>query len=379
MKSWGKLSRSILKIRDVIEFVDSWTPPGAALQDDNPGLQVGSSNSKLKNILVTLDVTDRIIEEAIENQANLILSHHPLLNKPLKCVDVNSWAGRKVAKLIKHDITVYSAHTNLDGCRDGVSIELARVLGVKNAEFLKAPDQHWLKKIAVFVPETHIDAVREAMSEAGAGVVGDYTHCSFNISGTGTFLGGDSTSPAVGEKGALEMVDEIRLEMLAPDWSISSVISALRASHPYEEAAYDIYNLDNEDVNFGFGAIGNLDKPVPLHELVESIKQNLGLKALCVMEGPAQKVTRLAVCGGSGGALVEDACRQNADVFITGEMKYHAYLEYEDRLTVIVVGHYASERVILPVWTEKLRNWLGDNAVTVIETKMITNPVKYLI
>ena len=167
--------------------------------------------------------------------------------------------------------------------------------------------------------------------------------------------------------------------MIAPDWSIQGIISALQTSHPYEEVAYDIYKLDNEDVNFGFGAIGNLDKPVSPHELIKRVKRTLGLKALSVMEGPVQKVSRVAVCGGSGGVLIEDASRQKADVFITGEMKYHTYLEYEDRLTVIVVGHYASERVILPIWTEKLQKWLGDAPVTVIETKMITNPVKYLI
>ena len=368
-----------MRIKDVTDFLNSWIPPGAALQDDNPGLQVGDLNASVKNILVTLEVTDRVIEEAVENQVNLILTHHPLIFKPLSNLDVNSWVGRKIAALIKNDIAVYAAHTNLDGARDGVSIELARILGVENPTFLKSAESKWLKKLAVFVPSSHLDAVRDAMARAGAGVIGDYTHCSFNIPGTGTFWGSESTSPAVGEKGALQNVEEIRLEMVLPEWNLGAVLQAMIAAHPYEEVAYDVYPLENSDVNFGFGAIGDLTKPLSLKDLVGIVKVKLGVKTLSVMEGPAEKVTRLAVCGGSGGALVEEAWRQGAEAFVTGEMKYHTYLEYEDRLTVIVAGHYATERVILPIWTDRIKRWLGDSPISVIETKMLTNPVKYII
>lgn len=368
-----------MRIRDVIDYLHSWIPPGAALADDNPGLQVGDADAVLKNILITLEVTDRVIEEAVENQANLILSHHPLIFKPFSKLDVNTWLGRKITQLIKHDIAVYAAHTNLDAAKEGVSIALARKLGIENPTFLSPPQGRWMRKIVVFVPASHLEAVRSAMAGAGAGLIGEYTHCSFGISGTGTFFGGESTTPVVGEKGSLQSVEEVRLEMILPSWNKEAVLTALKAVHPYEEVAYDVYPLENRDVNFGFGAIGDLAKPVSLMDLIGIVREKLGVKTLGVMEGPAEKVRRLAVCGGSGGQLVEDAWQQGAEAFITGEVKYHTFLEYEDRLTVIVAGHYATESVILPVWAEKIGQWLAGSPISVIETKMLTNPVKYLV
>lgn len=368
-----------MRIKDVIDYLEGWIPPGAALSSDNPGLQVGDPGSILKNILVTLEVTDRVIEEAVENQVNLILTHHPLIDQPLTKLSMSSWLGKKIAKLVKHDIAVYAAHTNLDAARDGVSIVLARLLGVKDPVFLTGPESKWLKKLVVFVPASHLDDIREAMANAGAGMIGDYTHCSFNISGTGTFIGGESSSPAIGKKKAFESVEEVRLEMILPGWNLDRVLNAMKAAHPYEEVAYDIYPLENYDINFGFGAIGDLSKPLPLKDLIQVVREKLGVKTLSVMEGPAEHVNRLAVCGGSGGQLVEYAWRRGAEAFVTGEMQYHKFLEYEDRLTVIVAGHYATERVILPVWTERIQQWLTDTAVSVIETKMLTNPVKYII
>lgn len=365
-----------MQVRELVRFLESWSPEGAALPEDNPGLQVGNPSADITNILVCLDVTDRVIEEAIENQVNLILSHHPLLYGSLKQLRIDSWVGRKIESLIKHDIALYSAHTNLDAARDGVSFALARKLGVANPEFLKPPGNAWQRKIAVFCPENEVERVRIAMSEAGAGIIGAYRQCSFNIKGYGTFFGTEATAPSVGEKGKLEQVDEIRLEMLFPAWKEHEIVKAMQQAHPYEEVAYDIYPLENRDVNFGFGAIGELESPVALPEFFKRLKNELGVKILQVVEGPAQNVLKLAVCGGSGGALIEDAVRQGADAFITGEMKYHSYLEYEGKLTIIVAGHYATEQVILPVWVEKLQSWLDDSHISVIETKVLTNPVK---
>lgn len=370
---------SSLSVADVIGFISRWAPLDTALPDDNPGLQVGRRDAPVTNILVTLEVTDRIIEEAVENQVSLILTHHPLIFQPLKRLDVDTWLGRKLEALIKNDIAVYAAHTNLDGARDGVSFALIKRLGVPDPQFLKPSKERWLKKIAVFVPAPDVDNVRRAMAEAGAGIIGDYTFCSYNIEGKGTFWGGKGTHPALGSKGRLETVDEVRLEMILPSRRQHDVIQAMRGAHPYEEPAYDLYPLDNVDVSTGFGAIGDLPEPVLLTDLFDTIKNQLGVKALAVMEGPAHTVSRLAVCGGSGEALVEDACRQGAQAFVTGEMKYHTFLEYEGKTTVIVAGHYATEQVIVPVWSARLREWLGDRPVSVIETKILTNPIKHII
>lgn len=367
-----------MRIREVIDFMESWAPPGAALAKDHPGLQVGDPAVEVKNILVCLEVTDRIIEEAVENEVNLILSHHPLIFQPLRNIDSATWLGRKISRLLQAGITVYSAHTNLDAAREGVSIALAKRLGVERPKFLVPAEGRWLKKIAVFVPPDHLDAVRIAMADAGAGVIGAYSQCSFNIEGFGTFFGGSDAAPAVGEKGNLERVKEVRLEMILPAWRSRKVIAAMRNSHPYEEVAFDLYPLENEDVNYGFGAIGDLPQPVSLQNLLQSIRERLGIKAVGVVEGPSEKISRLAVCGGSGGELAEAAWRQGADVFITGEMKYHTLLEYEDRMILIIAGHYPTEAVILPVWADRLQRWLGDAPISVIETKLITNPVKYL-
>ncbi len=372
------LERKTMRIREVINFMESWAPPGAALAKDHPGLQVGDPAAEVKNILVCLEVTDRIIEEAVENEVNLILSHHPLIFQPLMSIDSATWLGRKIARLLQAGITVYSAHTNLDAARDGVSIALAKRLGVEHPKFLAPADGRWLKKIAVFVPSDHLDAVREAMADAGAGVIGEYSQCSFNIEGTGTFFGGLGASPAVGEKGNLERVKEVRLEMILPAWRSLEVVAAMKSAHPYEEAAYDLYTLENQDVNFGFGAIGSLPQPISLKEFLRLIQMQLGIKAVGVVEGPSEKIQRVAVCGGSGGELAEAALKQGADAFVTGEMKYHSLLEYEDRMTLIIAGHYSTEAVILPIWVDRLQRWLGDAPITVIETKLITNPVKYL-
>jgi dinuclear metal center YbgI/SA1388 family protein len=367
-----------MRIREVIDFMAGWAPPEAALAKDNPGLQVGDPHAEVKNILVCLEVTDRIIEEAVENEVNLILSHHPLIFQPLRSIDSATWLGRKIARLLQAGIAVYSAHTNLDAARDGVSITLAKRLGIEHPKFLAPADGRWLKKIAVFVPADHLDAVRGAMAAAGAGVIGEYSQCSFSSEGTGTFFGGPETSPAVGEKGNLERVREVRLEMILPAWRSRDVITAMRKSHPYEEVAYDLYPLENEDGNYGFGAIGSLLQPISLKEFLSLLQKRLGVKAVGVVEGPSEKILRVAVCGGSGGELAEAAFRQGADAFVTGEMKYHSLLEYEDRMTLIIAGHYPTEAVILPIWVDRLQRWLGETPISVIETKLITNPVKYL-
>jgi hypothetical protein len=255
---------------------------------------------------------------------------------------------------------------------------LARILGIERPRFLSPPDRPWLKKLAVFVPESHLEEVRNALAQAGAGIIGDYTHCSFQVAGTGTFSGGEHSTPKVGSKGRLEQVPEVRLEMIHPAWKTEAVVRAMIAAHPYEEVAYDIYPLENEDVNFGYGAIGDLTRPLACADLLRLVKEKLGVPALEFVPGATDLVTTLAVCGGSAGDMAEAAWKQGAQAYVTGEMKYHALLEFDRRMAVILVGHYTSEIVILPVWIQRLQAKLKDGTVQVVQTKQITNPVQYI-
>jgi len=366
-------------IADLISFLEEWIPPGSAMSRDNPGLQVGDPREELRGVLVALDVTPAVVEEAVSAGVNLILSHHPLIFTPLSRLDQTTPLGGMIAKLVRHHVAVYSAHTNLDASGQGVSMALARALEVDKPRFLAPPESRWLKKLAVFVPPDHAAAVREAMARAGAGVIGEYTHCSFNLEGTGTFQGGENASPAVGVKGNLEQVLEVRIEMILPAWKAGAVVRAMQAAHPYEEVAFDLYPLENSDVSYGFGAIGDLPMPVSLEDLVQRVKERLGCPAVGVMEGPSRNIARLAVCGGSGGELVEAAWKQGADAYLTGEMKYHTLLDYKDRITVLLAGHYPSEAVIVPEWAQRLRQWLDGRPVPVIETRVMTNPLTYQI
>jgi dinuclear metal center YbgI/SA1388 family protein len=367
-----------LLIRDLIRQIESWYPRGSAMPQDNPGLQVGDPRLPLKNVLVTLDVTDEVIEEALNTDANLILSHHPLVFKPIQHIGASGWLGKKIARLLKHEVAVFSAHTNLDASRQGVSMVLARLLGVAQPRFLEPATGNWLKKLAVFVPLEHVDAVREAMAQAGAGMIGDYSHCSFNLSGLGTYWGNEAADPAVGQKGRLETVQEIRLEMMLPSWKLEPVVSAMKAAHPYEEVAFDLYPLENEDINYGFGAIGDLEKPLPVADFIRQTRQVLEVDAVGHCAGPKKEISRLAVCGGSGGDLIQTAAVQGADVFLTGEMKYHSLLEYRNQLTIILAGHYATEVVIVPLWAQRLREWLSSQPLQVFESQALRNPMTYL-
>lgn len=367
-----------MKIAELIGIIEDWTPPGSALEKDNPGLQVGDANTPLKNVLLSLDVTEAVLDEAIQKEANFILSHHPLIFEPLRRVDEATSTGKLIAKALRHGLSIYSAHTNLDASREGVSMELARLLGIQQPRFLIEPYGRWLKKLTVFVPPEHVDAVRGAMAEAGAGRIGEYSHCSFNIPGSGTFLGSDAAAPTVGQKGRLESVSEIRLEMIVPQWRLNEVIRAMTAAHPYEEVAYDVYPLDNKDMNYGFGAVGELDEPLILKALARRVCERLGVDAVGVAEGPEQPIRRLAVCGGSGGELAEAAWKSGAQAYITGELKYHALLEYRDRVSLIVAGHYATEQVMLPRWAQRLRERLRGEPIQVMETERHTNPLKYI-
>ncbi len=367
-----------MMIKELVSYLEEWAPPGAAWEKDNIGLLVGAENQKLKKIFLCLELNRDSLEAAIKQNCNLIITHHPFIFKPFKKINFTKDPKAELLKqLIKNDIALFSAHTNLDFTKDGVSYELANRLGLKNITFLKSQEANQLK-IVVFVPNEFLENVSTALFDAGAGIIGDYDKCSYRLEGTGTFFGGEETSPVVGEKGKLEKVSETRLEVLVDQWKLNKVIKALLKSHPYEEPAYDIYPLKNKNVNYGFGAIGELERTYSQKEFLDLVIKKLKCKNLRYTEGKG-RVKKVAVCGGSGADLLNNAIISGADAYVTADIKYHTFEEARGKLLLIDAGHYETEVPVLDVLKKRIINFLNEHnyTVDVIKFKGSTNPVKF--
>lgn len=366
-----------MKCYEIFRFIEDWAPRGIAWDNDNVGLQVGSAENDLTNILLCLDLTEDVVADAIRRKCNLIVSHHPLLFRALKKIDIQSdKTSRIIEKLIKQNITAYSAHTNLDFTNEGVSFKLAEKLKLKNLTFLKNLTSNQFK-LSVFVPFNHIDEVSEAIYSAGGGVIGEYSHCSFRTIGTGTFKGSAKSNPTLGRKKKLEYADEIKLEVLINSFNSSKIISAMLKAHPYEEVAYDLYPLANINVNYGIGVIGKLDKPMVEKDFLKYVSSSLKIKNFRFSSGNQKKINKVAVCGGSGSDLMSAAVEKNADAFITADIKYHIFDEALNKLLLIDAGHYETEIFVLDEIQAKLRRFLSGNKIQVLKYTGTTNPVKF--
>ena len=332
-----------MKLIEIIKNIETWAPKEIAWQKDNVGLQIGDADKKVKNILLCLEVDDKVIDEAVKKKCNFIISHHPLIFTPLKRITpANDTTSRLIQKLIKNDITVYSAHTNLDYTTDGVSFQLAEKLELKNIGFLvKLKSNQY--KVIVFVPEKECDTVADAMFKAGAGAIGEYSSCSFRIGGIGTFRGSEKTKPRPGSKEKFESFQELKLEMIVERWNLDSVLSALKKSHPYEQPAFDIYPLDNENLNYGVGAVGELDREFHLNEFLNHVSHKLVVKNFRYVKGTKNKIKKVAVCGGSGSEYLKNALSYKCDAFITADIKYHTFRDAEDAILLVDAGHYETE------------------------------------
>jgi len=368
-----------MTVRDIQRILEAWAPKEVAWERDNVGLQVGNSSARVRGILVSLDLTEDIVAEAKRKQANLIVTHHPLLFRPQRSVTSGNGAGRCIHALVKSGINLYSAHTNLDFTRGGTSFAMAEALGLKNVDFLVKSYQV-KRKVVTFVPVGAADRVARAMSEAGAGRIGNYKECSFRTPGQGTFRGTEGATPTVGKKGRLEQVQEIRLEMIANQWDVNPVISAMKSAHPYEEVAYDVYPLENRSDDFGMGVIGEWPRPVPLKSLLGRVKRALKAKAIRCTTRDNRVVRRVAACGGSGSDLLEEAISQNADAFITADVRYHSFHDADGRITLIDAGHFETEQVVVPIVVKKLKHELKlmGGEIPVFAAQTSTNPVRYM-
>jgi dinuclear metal center YbgI/SA1388 family protein len=364
---------------NIIEFLENWAPPGAAWEKDNVGLQVGSKTLKVTNILLCLELTEKVLIESIKKKANFIFTHHPFLFKPLKNINTYSDAkGRLIEQLIKNDVTLYSAHTNLDFTKDGVSFELAKSLKLKNLQFLEQEKSNQFK-LVVFVPVESFEKVAEELFNAGGGIIGEYTNCSFNINGIGTFKGSENSNPKVGTKQKFEKVNEVRLEILVDSWKLNKIVNVLKKVHPYEEPAFDIYQVQNENMNYGYGVIGTLNKSMTQNEFLFHVCKSLNISDLRYAKGSGKKIKTVAVCGGSGSDLLNVAVSKKADAFITADLKYHTFQDGEDKILFIDAGHYETEILSLNAVKRKLEEFIKINgeSVNVFKYSGSTNPVRF--
>ncbi len=363
---------------EVLKNMEEWAPPGIAWDKDNIGLQVGSGQDKIRGIFLCLELNKQALDSALKNNCNLIITHHPLIFNPITKLDTQKDSKAKLIKeLLVNNISVFSFHTNLDFTKDGVSFALADKLKLKDAEFLEFSKNNQFK-LVVFVPEKYSEKVSNAMFKAGGGNIGDYSNCSFRQQGSGTFMGSENSNPVIGAKLKFEKVNEIRIEMLVDSWNLHQVIKSMNNAHPYEEAAYDIYPVENINKNYGFGVIGTLSKSLYKEEFLKFVCSSLGINNLRFCNGKSKKIKKVAVCGGSGSNLVNSAIRKNADAFITADIKYHTFQDAEESILLIDAGHYETEIHSLPVVKSRLEKYISSQGETckIFIYKKTTNPVK---
>ena len=353
------------RVHRIAEAVEEIAPRALAEDWDNVGLQVGDPRSEVGRVLVALTPLPEVFEEAEEIGADLLLFHHPLIFKALHNVDVSSYPGDLVARAIGSGLTVYAAHTNYDAAPGGVSVTLAEALGLAGPLGVLVPRGE-LRKLVVFVPEENADGIADALTKAGAGAIGEYTHCTFRAPGTGTFFGGEGTDPYAGEKGRLERVPELRLETVVPAHLASRAATAARAAHPYEETALDVYPVDGHPEGCGYGRVGALPDPLSPEELREQVSGSLGFPARLVSDpAPGRRIERVAVLGGSGGSFIPHAVASGAGAYVTGDLDYHDALLAESLgLVAIDAGHAATELPSLAPLARRLGE-LVDVPVTV--------------
>ncbi len=365
-------------VRDIQDIVERWAPKQLAWERDNVGLEIGNPHTTVTGILVALDVTSDVVKEAVSKKANLIISHHPLLFKPLRSVTTTGGAAAVLREMILHEMNLITAHTNLDFTFGGTSFALAKSLSLQKLDFLRKPYQEQ-EKVVTFVPAEHVNRVASAMASAGAGVIGNYENCSFRTEGTGTFQGNSQSHPTVGAKNQLETSSEVRLEMIVDSWNAPKVVTALKAAHPYEEVAFDRYPLANYHGGYGEGVVGELEKTIPLAQFLKEIQNKLKVKALRYVGNPEKPISRVAVCGGGGSELLLEAIAQGADAFVTADVRYHAFHDAAGRIALIDAGHYETEQPVVYSIVKKLTESMETKSEHLrIEAAVTsTNPVRY--
>ncbi|MDR1602588.1 MAG: Nif3-like dinuclear metal center hexameric protein [Tannerella sp.] len=364
-----------MKIKNILTEIERLAPLPLQEGFDNAGVQTGDVEQEATGALLCLDVTENVVDEATVKGCNLIVSHHPLLFKPIKSLTGNTYVERCLIKACKRDLVIYAAHTNLDNAYGGVNYRLAEQIGLQHVSIL-SPQKNVLLKLVVFVPEAHAEAVRNALFKAGAGHIGNYDSCSFNLAGEGTFRAGENARPFCGEIGNLHREKEIRIETILPVFRKNAVIRALLSVHPYEEPAFDLYPLSNTWIAAGSGIIGELPESENARDFLLRIKTHFRADSVRHSAFTGKPVRKVAVCGGSGAFLIPEAIAAGADVFITGEAKYNDFYDVKNKIILAVIGHYETEICTNDIFFDVISKKFPTFAVQISNTD--SNPVKYL-
>jgi len=364
-----------MKLKDLSSYLDTVVPLSFQESYDNSGLQVGFADWKISSALLTVDVTEEIIDEALSNKCDIVISHHPLIFSGIKSVTGKTYTERILLKALKNNIAIYSSHTNLDSFKSGVSRKMAEKLGLEKVKVL-SPLKNNLTKLVTFIPESHLGKVKEALFEAGAGEVGNYDNCGFSSIGTGTFRGNEETKPFLGVKGKVHFEKEVRFETILFSHLKPKVIEALLNVHPYEEVAYDLYSLENENYNAGMGCIGELKEEMDERVFLRLISSVFDAKGIKYSKLTGKKVRKIALCGGSGASLIKEAILSGADAFVSGDIKYHNYFDADNKILLVDAGHFESEKFSTEIFKDLIIKKFPKFAVRFSETN--TNPINYL-
>lgn len=363
-----------MKIQQITSFLESVAPLSLQESYDNAGLITGNSQWECTGIITTLDATEAVVLEAIEKKCNLIVAHHPIIFGGLRKITGKNYVEQTIITAIKNDIAIYAIHTNLDNVLHGVNAAIADKLGLVNRKILQ-PKNETLKKLFTFVPVEFAENVRSAIFNACGGHISNYSECSFNTAGQGTFKPGEGTNPFTGKRGIRHTEDEIKMEMIFPAWQQQSILSAMIAAHPYEEVAYDIIALDNQNQQVGSGLVGELPQPLTETEFLALLKEKFNLSVIRHTPLMGKPVKKIALCGGAGSFLIGAAIATGADFYITGDVKYHEFFDANNRLVIADIGHFESEQFTIELLFDILSQKFPTFAV--LKTGVKTNPVQY--
>ena len=364
-----------MKAAEIIQKLEELAPLSLQESYDNSGLMVGDIQAEVKSAMLSLDCTEKVVDEALQKGCNLLICHHPLIFSPLKSISGRNEIERVLIKAIKNDLIIYAIHTNLDNVANGVNKKLADTLGLENCKVLR-PAEAKLQKLVFFVPTAQLEQVRNAIFKAGAGHIGNYSDCSFSLEGKGTFKGGEGTDPFVGQVGELHTEEESRVEVVLPKHRSAQVIRALIEAHSYEEVAFDLYSIENAWNEVGSGMIGEIEQESSPLEFLELVKESLNCGQIRYTELCKEKIKKVDICGGSGSFLLRDAIRHGADIFITADFKYHQFFEADSKIIIADVGHFESEQYTPHLLQEFLQEKFPNFATYLSQSR--TNPINYL-